>query len=261
MAIITLPDGRVELRPITGADENAIHAADLPNALALLDRLLEGGRAARLTSAARDRALAALYTAIYGDNIRAVPACPRCGTRYELMFSLKALAESLPVQPPLPDGTYRTGGGMRFRLPRGEDEIAVIGLPPDAARLELMRRCAPDINVSDSAAVAAVEVAMEAAAPLLNVDLSARCPECGAEQSMWFDVGTYLLEKLIADQARLAMDVHVLAVSYHWSLNEILSLTRSDRRRYLSIIEAEADRAALRASSRTSRAPIRRVSS
>ena len=243
MGIWAIPGGWVEFRPLTGRDERSVTDVGLLDALALIDRLNGGhpgamvkpGAAATLTAAARDRALAGLYAQNYGDAIASSPLCAACGVRYDLFFSLADMLNAHPVELSA-DDIYRTQDGARFRLPTGEDELAVFTMGPEAARDELLYRCAVDDNVD----LDAVEAAMEAAAPLLNTEVEAICPECAARQRARFDMGTYLLRRVLRDKERLPSEIHMLALVYGWGYDDILSLTRAERRRHLALIESSA---------------------
>jgi hypothetical protein len=254
MSLVMLPGGWVHLRAITGQDESVISGVDLPNALLLIDglllvqpgALLAPGAAATLTSAARDRVLAAIFTMTYGALVKATTHCSACGHPFDMSFDLTDLANSLPLADTPPDGVYATADGISFRLPTGADELAVIGLPPERARFELLNRCIEHGSVESPEAAGALEAAMEAVAPLLSLELTAYCPECGAARAIAFDMQTHLLTRLVSEQARLAGEVHTLALTYRWGLNEILALSRVQRHRYLALIELEANRAATR---------------
>jgi hypothetical protein len=256
MTVIALPGGWVALRSLTGHDESAVEADDLPAALDLLNRVLVqtpgamvgAGGAGRLTCAARDRVLAALYRLVYGDMIASTVRCAVCDQPFDLSFSLDALTGAHAADDVRADAVFVTESGMHFRLITGEDELMVIGLVPMAARRALLQRCVQHAEPMDDDALDAVEAGMERAAPLLNVELSAACAECGREQRVAFDIQTYLLARLNNERARLMAEVHTLAMTYHWSLSDILSLTRGERRQYLALIDADARRAALRMS-------------
>jgi hypothetical protein len=242
MGIWTIPGGWAEFRPLNGRDERSVEGAGVLDALALIDRLnvdrpgalVVQGKAATLASAVRDRALAGIYLQNYGAMIWSSLRCTACGERYDLSLSLPDLLKTYSMAMPPPDGMYQTVDGVRFRLPTGVDELAVIGLPPQAARRELLKRC----MLTEYVDADTVEAVMEAAAPLLNTELQGTCPECGVVQIMGFDMGTYLLRQLLSDKERLPGEVHTLAMVYGWSHNDILNLTRSERRRYIALIEA-----------------------
>src|SRR5262245_57263503 len=83
-----------KLRPLTGEDEMALDPADPGAANALLGRLLADSNAATgahclsaLSVTDRDRLLAALYRAEFGDRIDAVAACSHCHEEFEFNFS------------------------------------------------------------------------------------------------------------------------------------------------------------------------------
>jgi hypothetical protein len=140
----------------------------------------------------------------------------------------------------LPDQTFRTPGGVRFRLPTGDDELAVRGLTPPAAEREMLRRCI--LETSAPVVEESVQEAMEQVSPILDLSLDALCPECGAAQKVHFDLQLYLLQSLVQGRKQLWLDAHTLASAYHWSPNQILGLARADRRLLVSILEAEAAR-------------------
>jgi len=208
----------------------------------LIDRLMLCGArsAARLTAFERDRILAGVYWRLYGDRIESTLVCSVCSRPFELVFSLRDMvARSTPVMTPAGDGTYSTSEGLHFRLPTGEDELSVLDLPAEEAVRELLRRCVLAPATFDAAAV---QDAMEKAAPILDVDINTSCAECGAPVSVRFDLQSYLLQSIIQDRRRLWRETHVLAAAYRWSLDEIMSLTRADRGSLVAMIEADAAR-------------------
>src|SRR5688500_9915396 len=237
------PESSVRLRGLRGADEEAAVDADAGTApaLALIDRLIVQGtekrspRAAELTTADRDRVLAAIYIRAFGARISSSVHCVQCEARFELDFSLRHLMQNADESAePGPDTLVRLTDGRRYRLPTGADERAAIaGDEPAAA---LLRACALDgVKDEDSAIVPAL---MQKVAPLLDVDLDATCPECSTKQSLRFDVQSYLLAALRAEESLLLRETHCLAVTYGWSRSDILSLSRDRRRSHVALIEA-----------------------
>ena len=241
------PTGMLRLRQMTGDDERAVERADSVSAIDLVARLT--GRdvsttAAMHTAYQRDRILATIFTSLYGDLVESVLPCNACGKSFEITFSLKVLMEGQQPNPEfadlLEDGTYRLADGTRFRLPSGEDELAIMGFPPERALEELLRRCV--IEAGHAVDADAIQNAMEQVAPILDLDIKTSCAECGAAATVRFDIQSYLLQSILRDRARLWRETHVLATSYKWSLNAIHRLTRADRRMLVSMIEADASR-------------------
>ncbi|MBN1875038.1 MAG: hypothetical protein JXA33_12470 [Anaerolineae bacterium] len=239
------------LREICGRDEEEMLDTGTVTAIQLLDRLLVNvpgthispGSAAALTASDRDRLLAAVYQRTYGPRVESTLYCSGCGAPFDMEFSLQELLDKLRGEAQSvcvkrrPDNTYELPDGRRFRLLTGEDEYAVWHLSPEEAEKELMRRCVAKGDPAIEPDV--LQKAMDEVAPVLDLEVDARCPECGALQSVHFDIQSYLLAALQAERSQLAREVHHLAIAYGWSLSDILSLTRSQRRTYMALIEAE----------------------
>lgn len=247
---------RLKLRELNGFDEQSVSNVDTATAINLIDRLLvrlsgsfaENLKAAELTSSDRDRLLAEVYDQTFGPRIESTIRCESCAELFDLTFTIRDLIGSLnsaSSAPRDPDGTYRMANGLRFRLPIGTDELAVVGLEPDVALQELIKRCVLGSNESIGAIeIDEVQEAMEDVAPILDRELEARCPECGSKHSVHFDIQFYLLRAFLQEKKRVGREIHRLAIAYGWSLNEILSLTRSQRRTFVELIEADFSRRA-----------------
>ena len=244
------------LREMTGRDERAILGAGTVDAIQLLDALLDnslthrGERlcAADLVTADRDRLLAAVYERAFGDRIESTLGCARCAQPFEMCFSLSELIKSI-LKPRsvdgwrhLGDGRYETATGVPFRLPTGNDELAVASLSSKEAELSLLSYCAESDAWPGGAN--AFEEMLNEVAPLLAFELKATCPECGHTHMLKFDIQSYLLDAIVGERRRLLAEIHRLATAYAWSLGEILSLTRSDRRQFVKLIEDETSRKA-----------------
>lgn len=236
------------LRPMTGADELAAEAG----ALALLDRLLvlEGpatvpsGCAARLPVADRDRLLACVYEQHFGDSIEADATCPRCAAPFTLRLVLSAIvAEQRThvregVTGPDERSCYRHCG-VRFRLPSTSDLDAAAKLAPEDRRPALFACC---IVAGDPVSKEeAIEAAMEAVGPTLDVDLDTRCPHCGAAAVLNFEIGGYLLKSLTNGRGFLLREAHRIARAYRWSCGEIMSLSRGVRQDLVRLIDGELE--------------------
>ena len=136
--------GRVaRLRELTGRDEYAVSGASTADALRLLDALLDNAstseaehiRAADLVAADRDRLLATLYERAFGDRIESTLTCARCAQPFDLLFLASSLdwsrlttRASVDEWTALGDGRFEGADGVCFRLPTGNDELAVAGL-------------------------------------------------------------------------------------------------------------------------------------
>jgi hypothetical protein len=241
---------RIQLRELAGHDEREVGGASTTDAMALLDGLLlpVGGEAGQLgsedlTAADRDRLLAVVYQRTFGDRIDNTIGCQRCGQPFEIDFSLQAVVDSLekkgahPRAKALGGNRFETEAGIAFRVPTGRDERTIAAVDPSEAEAALLRCCLPEDSTAVSAAV--VEELLAEIAPLVELELEARCPECGHTHALQFDIQSYLLQALMGDQKRLTWEIHRLAATYGWSLGEILSLTRRERRSFVELIENE----------------------
>lgn len=240
----------VGVRELCGRDEQAVAGTGTISAVQLIDSVLvavpdrvQPPSAIKMVAADRDKVLAALYARAYGPIIETTVRCTRCGLPFDLDFSLKELQASLTVDgrgqgaARQEDGTFLLPSGHRFRLPTGEDELTVIGLSSADGAKVLLGRCLLEGDPESSEEP--VQTAMADVAPIFEVELAARCPECGADERIHFDIQSFLLTALEREKSRLAWEVHRLASAYGWSLGEILSLSRSLRRIYVGLVERE----------------------
>jgi len=237
--------GWVYVRALCGADEESVEGTGTASAIAFLDRLLVAvagsalgpGQAAELAAADRDRLLAAVYQRELGKRVTSSPACGACGARFDLDFDLAAMLGSLAPDHAglqrLDDGSFATADGTRFRLPSGADELCAAAAPSPVDAL--LARC----HLGGPSGPETIAAAMERAAPLVDLELDARCPACGTSQAMRFDIQSYFLGSLLAERRQRAAEVHRLARTLGWSLTEILSLTRAQRRLHAELADRE----------------------
>jgi hypothetical protein len=216
----------IALREPSGEDELALAGIDTGAAVGLIDRLIDDSLgmqerpdAINLSASDRDALLAALHRLCWGDRIVSTLACSACGDRFDLSFELSALQMHLC--------------GNRKRLepslhvPDAADELACASA---ASIAEAVQALAERSGMEPWQDVEPFAETLEAVAPILDVDLDARCPECGTHQLAHFDVQSFLLQRLLNERERLLDEVHILAECYGWSLSEILGLARSTRR-------------------------------
>jgi hypothetical protein len=241
------------LRPLCGHDETLIDDADSDEGIALLDRLLVEapgttvgpGKARNLAVCDTDRLYATIYLRYFGDLVEGAVGCRDCGEPFEVSFSLRNLLVNLEVGAgrtagePDEDGIYRLSDGRRFRLPTVSDLQAVLGLETAAAAGALLERCM--ISGDAMANQSLLQNVMDEVGPVLDLDLDAACPRCGVSQSVRFGMRAYLLRTLAYEKRFLVREIHLIAGAYRWGYEEILSLTREDRRAFVSLIQAERE--------------------
>ncbi|MEX0762689.1 MAG: hypothetical protein WD208_13525 [Dehalococcoidia bacterium] len=236
------------IREVTGFDEEAVSSTGTPAAIALIDRLLlpvpgtkiRPGSAASLTAADRDLVLAAVHVQVSGPLVRSALTCTGCREIFDLDFNLPDLLarlrqanEQTQVRT-LANGVFELESGVRFRLPTGEEECALIGMPQVEGVQWILERCVVDGEAGLAGEQA--QLAMEQVAPVADVDLAAECPECGANERVHFDLQHYLLSGFMAERRTLATEVHLLARGYGWSRHEIMEMPRSQRKSAVSMV-------------------------
>lgn len=234
---VPLGAGSVWIRDVRGADERAVGGASSVDAVRLVDRLLEPvpgavagpGDALHLTVPERDRVLLEVHRQTFGDRVVGTAVCARCASRFDLDFPLEALGSGPLAR------SARLPGGQEVRVPTGADEIATADAEDPATAL--LERCAPPgVNVEPSA----VSEALERAAPTLDLDADAPCPECGAVNVVQFSMQRHLLDALVRERRRLLEEVHLLATAYGWSWTEILEISRNERRSLVALLQARS---------------------
>jgi hypothetical protein len=223
--------------------------------------------AAQLAACDRDALLATLHRQCFSDSIVSTLTCESCEERFDLSFELSALQRhegdvgsgwrrindrvvaiddnvvavddnvahtDLVVGREAVDGldgdgvVHRSGG---LRVPCGRDEIAAVAPGERGAAERLAALCGVERDGMEVAGEA-----LQSAAPILDVDLVARCPECDQAQTVQFDLQSFVLQRLLDERPVLLAQIHALAAAYGWSCGEILSLERSTRRMLFDLV-------------------------
>jgi len=257
------------LRPPQGRDEQWLHA--LPGSARqahvvteLLRRCVRAIGPHRTTPdmmrdlgvGDRDYLLLALRQATFGDRFAIVLACPRseCGKSMDITLDIAAIpVAERPVGRDIRVNLQTVD--VEARLPCGRDQEAVADAD-DAGGSEtsarLLDRCilrmsptreggprtAEELGPAERAAVAD---AIEEAAPGLALEMETRCPECGHSFSTALDAPALVLDELRSGGRKLDEEIHLLAFHYHWSLRDLLGLSRPKRRRFVQLVHAELD--------------------
>lgn len=257
----------MSLRPATGADEaflleSAAGAAPSERASALLARCLALPDAAEvvrdLTVGDREALLLQLRRLTLGDEMECLVTCVGCGEYLEMLVRVSDLLVP-PYDEVGGDDELSTTWGhvayrVRFRPPTAKDLDAAARLArraPEEGEEELLRRCVLEAE-ADGAEVAAgslppavrdaVAAQMAARDPQAEVALELLCPSCSANFSVVLDAGGFLLQELESRAERLLREVHALALRYHWSEADILSMSAARRARYLDLLAATGAR-------------------
>src|SRR5919108_2940255 len=188
------------LRPLCGYDEAFINGTESVESVAFLDRLLVEapgttvgpGKAKELAVCDCDRLFAAIYLQYFGERIEGTSLCRNCNEPFESSFSLRDLMASFEASAvakatgPDEEGIYTLPDSQRFRLPTTVDQYSVIGLEAEKAAAALLERCMVEGDPMEAPEI--IQTAMDEVGAVLDLDLEAACPKCGALQSVRFDI-------------------------------------------------------------------------
>lgn len=184
----------------------------------------------------RDSVLSAALRRLAGGIVQACTRCRGCGERLDVPLDLTALPTA-PWRTP-GETLYAEVAGHRvpFRLPNSRDLRLLRGDDVPAGRSLLLSRCVQTVDgdVSEDVA-AAVEKAMEQAAPSGSVTVLIRCPACTTATPSALDVAALLWAEVESRAMALLHDVHVLARAYGWTEPDVLALSPARRAAYLEL--------------------------
>ncbi len=224
----------------------------------------------RLLIADRQYLLLRLREVTFGDRVQAGVSCPwpDCGKQVDINFSIR----DIPIKESVDKGPFykmelSTEAAIRgeenndyreitFRLPNGADQEAVSPFLRENEALALsmlLERCIRAIgpfedpgkeliNSLSPSARMEIEKQMADAAPHVESDMGANCPECGRDFTVPFDIHDFFFGELRTSLDLLYREIHYLAYHYHWSEREILEMSREKRHKYIEVLADEIER-------------------
>jgi hypothetical protein len=181
-----------------------------------------------------------------GDNIACTVRCPSCSKEMSLSISVTMLQKKT-IKPTIKLEKYHNmeacGYRLRVRpLTLQDQDIVPNSLSSEQVVQALARACIihseprlPDGDISESL-LEAIGSNLEEIDPLSDITLNLACPECQHAFHAAFPIEAFILGELYQDIYGLEREVHWLAFHYHWNEQEILSLSRKRRKRYIELI-------------------------
>ena len=244
------------LRPLTGREEEwlarysrmpaaarvtwilrecLIWLEDVPVTINLVRQLLVGDR---------DYLILQLRHLTLGDEVHAVIQCPACNEKIDVDFRVSEIPIEQRSQTNSSHILKLADRSVRFRLPTGGDQEAVLGMTTEEAMDELFDRCLLDDGGKEPSKGdrETISEMMGRIAPEVNLELDLMCTECNHGFIQAFDTTAYFFDEMVANGKQLLREVHALALYYHWSERDILSLTRDRRREYLGLLHESLQR-------------------
>jgi T4 bacteriophage base plate protein len=229
--------------------ERGRHASPGERALLLLGAA-EPGMAMEhlgvLSIGRRDAALLKLRAQTFGERLAGLSVCPQCSEQLEMDFAVADILLPSPADIP-PELTLITGDyRIVFRLPNSLDVVA-LGREETgpAAERWLLQRCIVEVSQGHEArcvgelpeeVIDAIASHMAEADPQAETALALTCPACGVQWRALFDIVAFFWREIDAWAMRILHEVHVLASTYGWSEQDILTLSPWRRQFYLELI-------------------------
>jgi len=248
------------VRPFSASDlltvwEHGMNCPPAEKALLILRSAFPEASSTALTSLTigqRDLCLLKLRDLTFGPRLTGVAVCPECNERVELDFDSRDIADANVRLPDFQSAEKTNnefvlnllGWELRLRLPTNAD---LISLSPDSnlAQMKLLEACLLDARQEGKPVqpadlpqeiISAIADRMMQEDPYLNISLALKCPACGQEWQMIFDIVSYFSNEINNWAARIMREVHHLASAYSWREEDILSMSARRRQRYLEMI-------------------------
>jgi hypothetical protein len=180
----------------------------------------------------RDRAIWQAWRLHRGGDLEAISSCPNC--RELLEFSLP---ENFAPPPAVSARALLKldGGQWTLRLPTSRDLLAA-----QRGEFSLLDLLVED-HMKAEIPQQAIEAALDAADPGLDIVIAHKCPVCDAEARQRFDVIRFVWQDCALRAERLLQDIDFIARVYGWSEEDILKLSDQRRSRYVAMIREQSD--------------------
>lgn len=227
--------------------ENAAAGSPVEKALLMLAFFypdMEAGALAQLSIGRRDARLLQARAALFGPTLANTAVCPHCGQKTEWEMPLETLRLQADEGPTEIELSHQNRM-YRFSLPNSADLLQVARVKDVQWQVRaLVQRCLvqaePPAEEQDFSPelVEAFSAAVGQHDPQADITFNLQCPECEQEWEAVFDIVQYLWTEIHEAALRVLQDVYVLARSFGWSENDILSMSRRRRNLYLQMIEA-----------------------
>lgn len=272
----------VRIRELTGADEERLcdrsyrnRAEQVTDFLVhLIDgveghgREIDADTVSGMLIGDRDYLILRARQISLGDSVHQVLTCSKvaCGEKVDVEFAISELpVHRVPEvrrdyefelsRPALADDEDSRQGTLRLATGGDQAEIADL-IEVNAAKantrlfsrviLTLGRRRGLDLETARGLPLQvrrelAAELRRRSPGPDLRVEIN--CPHCGADLSYVFALNDFFFEEWTMNLNRLYSEVHQLAFHYHWAEPSILALSRTKRRRYLSLVARQLEAA------------------
>ena len=275
-SIINLPGGlwhkgrrcqQLEIHPLTGRDQEYLKSTSNITSQAQWSTLVMTRCVHRigpittitpdlirsLTIGDREFVLLHIRAQTFGEKLSCVVNCSQSDCQGQIGIDVDIGDLLLPPYSEFQQSYQRTiknnedNYKVDFRLPRGMDQekIAVVAKnDPESAAIQLICSCI--LKVMKNGRVYTKTIphlvnaelfnTMDELDPQAEISFGITCPECSAEFSFLLDMGMFFRDELKQRYNDLFSEVHFLAYHYHWSEQEIMTMTVGKRRLYCDLL-------------------------
>jgi hypothetical protein len=244
----------VLLRQLLGTDERAFaELSDIPmhsRVNAFLERLVsfDQGDTAKLLPMLSIGDKVALLLHVrrmeLGDRLGCTVLCTECSKSVSVELSTSMLLNHTASPPSVSYAVEACGLRLQVRpLTIIDQDMLLNGnegedLEENLARASIISSDSPLPEKLPAAVIEAIGSKLEEVDPLSDITLDVTCPECGVKFHASFIPEDFLFRELDIGHVDLESEVHCLALHYHWSEREILSLPVRRRRKYIALINS-----------------------
>jgi hypothetical protein len=203
---------------------------------------------AKLHVGERDRRLLQLRERTFGPHLSCSVDCPWCSEGLHFEFETRQLVQTGAAEQAASFSGTAGDVAVTFRLPTSEDLVdAMDAESPEESRLRILGRCLlsvqkdggelPVANVPESVIEQVCEL-MSHSDPQAETRFGVQCLSCGKSWQTTLDVTAFFWKEVSVRARRALSEVHLLASTYGWSEQEILSMSAVRREFYLQMVNA-----------------------
>ena len=195
----------------------------------------------------RDDRLIRLRAQLFGSGVHSVTRCPACQESIELNFSLWDIRgiESSASERSLT--LHMDEWTVHFHSPTTRDILKLMNVESSqVAKQRLLASCIEKVMKNNfpvaidrlpQEVVDRIQLRMEENDPYADRQIQVKCPACQHEDDLVFDITTFLWKELEGVALRLLRKVHLLAMTYGWSEQDILNMSPTRRDMYVELAE------------------------
>jgi hypothetical protein len=198
---------------------------------------------ASLCVADRQYLMIQLSRLLEGDQVWRNYKCKNCSLGFDIPIDRSVLPVK-EASSTFPKAYVQLHGKeLELQVPTGLSQKLISELDDEDAICVLVSNCLISVDgepqkenfareLADEE-IALIESALEQASPEVAVSVATACPECSQEQVVPFNPNSILED----GYSTLYHEIHSLALHYHWSEADILTLPRDRRQLYLGMVD------------------------